>query len=133
MKKSKLALVYGLLCFLLPVILIIVTQVLGVPRTPNVDGVDYGAGALMVALLVGSTLVALVSGILIVLGRNKNKSDLILYALVFTGMLTVIYLAYPLYSILPISVSIIGTFAYKEVKELEKHKTNPIEPQSIDG
>ena len=108
MKKSKLALIYGLSCLLFPLILLAVIRFSGAPKSDYTDGIDFSRIALFLTLLACSASLALVATILVVKARAKNNPNLILIALLFTVMLTIVYLAYPPYLFMPIHLDILG-------------------------
>jgi hypothetical protein len=130
MKKSNLALIFAILCLFFPAIFIFAINVFGGPETINQDGYNYGAGASILLMLLGSIFVAIFGSILSFIAYNKNKPDLILYATILTIVTIFAFLAYPPFLIIPILLGVMGFISWKDVKRLAAPK--PDQSQNLE-
>ncbi len=126
MKKSLLALTYAMLISAYPALMFVLIRESGRPFTSKLDGVDYGWVFYVLVVIGYSLVVGIIGMILAWIAYNKNRTDYILYGLILLGTHVLICIRYPIYMLVPLSILILGYFAYKDVKKLKaKAKADP--------
>jgi len=118
MKRSNLALIYAVICLFFPAIFIFATTIFGKPDTITQDGMDYGAVYSIILMLLGSVIISIFGSILSFIGYRKNKPDLILYAMILSFAVIIVFISYPILILLPVLLGAFGFFSWKDVKRL---------------